>query len=161
MDGFARDLVSPSNCKSDYDASNAVVIQAYNGLVAYQPAYQASCLRDDEGRYCFANAVSNASAVRDSLPYFLPVGQPLPGGTRPTCDTCLQQAMSIFAGYSNNASQPLSRTYSSAADQMSISCGTSFLAVAAAPMKGAAATASASIPSTAALILMLIFYIFN
>ena len=52
MDGFARDLLSDANCQVDYANSNPQVLQAYNGLVAYEPLYQASCLRDDGGSYC-------------------------------------------------------------------------------------------------------------
>ena len=160
MDGWARELQLSSNCKTDYANSNAVIIQAYNGLVAYQPAFQASCLRDADGRYCFANAVSNVSSIRDSLPYYLPIGQELPGGTRPTCNQCLQDAMSSFAPFSNNASQPLSKTYSSAAQQISIACGKSFLSVAAVPLKAAAPTTSPPVTPTVTLLLMFIFYLF-
>jgi hypothetical protein len=87
MDGFARELMSPSACKSDLDSDTPLVIQAYNGLVAYPIAYTASCLRDSEGSYCFANAVTNTSSPTDSYPYYLPIGQDLPAGSRPTCNT--------------------------------------------------------------------------
>jgi hypothetical protein len=52
LDGFARELLLDTACKTDYNNDNPIVLQAYNGLVAYKPAYQASCLRDDEGKYC-------------------------------------------------------------------------------------------------------------
>jgi hypothetical protein len=52
MDGFARDLRQDANCAVDYTNDNPQVIQAYNGLLAYEPLYQASCLRDSEGSYC-------------------------------------------------------------------------------------------------------------
>jgi hypothetical protein len=45
-------MVLEDACKIDYHNDNPVVLQAYNGLVAYKPAYQASCLRDDKGSYC-------------------------------------------------------------------------------------------------------------
>lgn len=163
LDNFAHELVSASACKTDYTNDNPQVIQAYNGLVAYQPTYQASCLRDDEGNYCFANAVSNTSSTTDSYPYYLAIGQMLPGGARPTCNTCLQDAMSVFAYYGNNATQPISKTYSAAAQQISISCGQSFVNVTAAPLKGAAATTTtgASFTPTITLILMLILFFFH
>jgi hypothetical protein len=87
MDSFARELMTPSACKSDFDNDSPLVIQALNGLVAYPVAYSASCLRDQEGSYCFANAVSNMSSPTDSYPYYLPVGQELPAGSRPTCNS--------------------------------------------------------------------------
>jgi hypothetical protein len=87
MDSFARELMTPSACKTDFDSDSPLVIQALNGLVAYPVAYSASCLRDQEGSYCFANAVSNMSSPTDSYPYYLPVGQELPAGSRPTCNS--------------------------------------------------------------------------
>lgn len=161
LDGFARELVLTTACKTDYDNDNPMVLQAYNGLVAYQPAYQASCLRDSEGSYCFANAVSNTSSTTDAYPYYLPIGQELPGGSRPTCNSCLQQAMSVFSQYANNSTQPISKTYTTAAQQMSISCGSTFVNVTAAPLKGAASTTSASITPTLTLVLMFILFYFQ
>ncbi|KAJ4331507.1 hypothetical protein N0V95_009871 [Ascochyta clinopodiicola] len=52
LDGLARELLSDTACKTDYNNDNPIVLQAYNGLVAYKPSYQASCLRDDDGNYC-------------------------------------------------------------------------------------------------------------
>jgi hypothetical protein len=52
MNSLARELLSASACKADYDNNNAQVVQAYNGLIAYEPLYRASCLRDDDGSYC-------------------------------------------------------------------------------------------------------------
>lgn len=162
LDSFAVELLSEMACKADYDTDNPLVLQAYNGLVAYQPSYQASCLHDDEGNYCFANAVSNMSSPGDAYPYYLPIGQELPGGSRPTCNSCLQQAMGVFATYSNNATQPLSKTYTSAAQQISIACGSTFVNVTAAPLKGAASTTTTTtITPTISLILMFLLYFFQ
>ncbi|KAI4670063.1 uncharacterized protein J4E79_000343 [Alternaria viburni] len=162
LDNFAVELLSEMACKADYDTDNPLVLQAYNGLVAYQPSYQASCLHDDEGNYCFANAVSNMSSPGDAYPYYLPIGQELPGGSRPTCNSCLQQAMGVFATYSNNATQPLSKTYTSAAQQISIACGSTFVNVTAAPLKGAASTTTTTtITPTISLILMFLLYFFQ
>lgn len=52
LNNFARELLADTACKTDYNNDNPIVLQAYNGLVAYKPAYQASCLRDDAGAYC-------------------------------------------------------------------------------------------------------------
>jgi hypothetical protein len=87
MDGYARELITASACKADLDSNTPLVIQALNGLVAYPVAYTASCLRDSEGSYCFANAVSNTSSTTDSYPYYLPIGQELPAGSRPSCNS--------------------------------------------------------------------------
>ncbi|KAF9698957.1 hypothetical protein EKO04_003083 [Ascochyta lentis] len=162
LDGLARELLSDTACKTDYNNDNPIVLQAYNGLVAYKPSYQASCLRDDEGNYCFANAVSNSSSTTDSYPFYLPIGQELPGGARPTCNSCLQDTMAIYASFANNATQPLSKTYTSAAQQLSISCGSKFVNITAAPLKGAAAPASsASLTPALALTLMFVLFFFQ
>lgn len=52
MNTLAGELTSESACKVDYDNNNPQVVQAYNGLIAYEPLYQASCLRDDDGNFC-------------------------------------------------------------------------------------------------------------
>ncbi|RMZ72088.1 C6 transcription factor [Pyrenophora seminiperda CCB06] len=162
MDSFAIQLLKDTACKSDYKSDNPVVLQAYNGLIAYQPAYKASCLHDSGGNYCFADAVSNTSSPGDAYPYYLPIGQQLPGGSRPTCNSCLQQAMGVFAVYSNNATQPISKTYTSAAQQISIACGSNFVNVTAAPLKGAAApTMSTTFTPTITLFLMFVLFFFH
>lgn len=161
MDDFARELMSATACKTDLANDNPMVIQTVNGLIAYPVAYQASCLRDNEGSYCFANAVTNTTATTDSLPYYLTVGQELPGSSRPTCNSCLQDAMAVFAQYANNATQPISKTYATAAQQLSISCGRTFVNVTAAPLKGAATTTSTSLTPQLTLFLMFILFIFQ
>lgn len=69
--------------------------------------------------------------------------------------------MAVFAQYGNNVTQPISRTYSSAAQQLSISCGRSFVNVTAAPLKAAAPTTHASLTPTLTLLLMFILYFFH
>ncbi|PSN69969.1 hypothetical protein BS50DRAFT_489029 [Corynespora cassiicola Philippines] len=159
MNGLARELVSDGACRADYENDNPQVLQAYNGLIAYEPLYQASCLRDDQGSYCFANAVTNTSATTDSYPYYLPLGSPMPGGARPTCNSCLQDAMAIFSSFAGNSTQPISKTYDGAAGQIAISCGPNFVNRTATPLKGAAGPGpSASLTPTLTLITMLLVY---
>lgn len=89
MQASARELVTASACKADLATDNPIVIQALNGLVAYPVAFAASCLKDlndNDGSYCFANAVTNITSSTDSYPYYLPIGQELPAGSRPTCN---------------------------------------------------------------------------
>lgn len=52
MNALARELKSNEACGVDYNNNNAQAVQAYNGLIAYEPLYRASCLRDDSGNYC-------------------------------------------------------------------------------------------------------------
>ncbi|KAF2021866.1 hypothetical protein BU24DRAFT_430380 [Aaosphaeria arxii CBS 175.79] len=163
MNGLARELVQDSNCATDYSNDNPQVLQAYNGLIAYEPLYQASCLRDSEGSYCYANAVTNTSATTDSYPYYLPLGVDLPGGARPTCNSCLQNAMAIFSAFAGNTSQPISKTYNAGAQQIQVACGPQFVNKTATPQKGAAspALATASFAPTITLIAMIFVFLFQ
>jgi hypothetical protein len=52
MQSLATELKTASACMSDYDAENQLVMQAYNGLIAYPVMYQAACMQDDNGDYC-------------------------------------------------------------------------------------------------------------
>jgi hypothetical protein len=93
MQTSARELMAASACKTDLANDNPLVIQALNGLVAYPVVFAASCLKDvhsKTGSYCFANAVTNTSSTTDSYPFYLPVGQELPAGSRPTCNSVSQ-----------------------------------------------------------------------
>lgn len=127
MANLAKEIQSEDNCGADFQMQNPMVVQAYNGFVAYQPLYHAGCLTDSHGNYCFANAVTNASAPSSSYVYYLPLGVQLPGGTQPTCDTCLRNTMAIFATYASNSSQPLSTDYGTAAQQLDMTCGPRFV----------------------------------
>jgi hypothetical protein len=138
------------------------VVQAYNGLVSYEPMYLASCLKDDDGDYCYANAVTNTTSEGvDSIPFYLPLGVPMHSGARPTCNSCLQDEMAIFSQFAANATQPVSQTYSSAADAVSLYCGTAFVNVTAAPLKGAASTSTAAFTPAISLLIMFFFFVFQ
>lgn len=75
----------------------------------------------------FANAITNITSPSDSYPYYLPLGSSLPGGSRPTCNSCLQETMGAFSGFAGDQSLPLSRTYVDAARQINLGCGPSFV----------------------------------
>ena len=143
MSDLALEIQKDSACGADFQMRNPVVTQAYNGFLAYQPEYHAGCLTDSNGDYCFANAVTNASAPSSSYIYYLPLGVSLPGGTQPACDRCLQSTISMFATYAANSSQPLSTTYSSAAEQIDMICGPTF-AESSVPQTGSASTVFSS-----------------
>jgi hypothetical protein len=136
MNSLATQLRSNSNCGYDYADENALVMQAYNGLIAYSPLYQAGCLKDPQGNYCFANAITNTTSPSDSYVYFLPLGIALPGASRPTCSKCLQNTMNIFAGAASNLSQPVSTTYVAAAVQIDQGCGPTFANSTITPIRG-------------------------
>lgn len=52
MSRLAQDIRKQSNCGQDYTDQNPLVIQAYNGLIAYEPLYRAGCLKSATGSYC-------------------------------------------------------------------------------------------------------------
>ncbi|EMC94786.1 hypothetical protein BAUCODRAFT_56498, partial [Baudoinia panamericana UAMH 10762] len=127
MSWFAQQIQLQSNCGADLALQNPMVVQAFNGFLGYAPLYHAGCLTDTTGSYCFADAVLNQSAPSGSYVYYLPLGVQLPAGTRPTCNTCLQNTMSIFASAASNKSVPLSEDYTAAAQQVDIDCGPNFV----------------------------------
>lgn len=129
-----------TSCGNEYKAQNPKVLQAYDGFVAYEPVYKATCMKDTtSGGYCFANAVTNSSSPTSSYVYYLPLGLPLPAGTMPTCNTCLSNTMKAYAPYAGNASTPLSSVYGSAVGQMDVACGPTFVTEVP-TVKGAAAS---------------------
>ncbi|KAF1814910.1 hypothetical protein P152DRAFT_391388 [Eremomyces bilateralis CBS 781.70] len=127
MGQLGSQIRKTESCGADFNRENPLVLQAYRGLVSYQPLYQAGCLRDSSGNYCYANAITNASSSTDSYPYYLPLGMTMPGGARPTCNTCLESIMAIFANAAQNGTQPVSQTYASAAKQINLGCGPDFV----------------------------------
>ncbi|KAI9668686.1 MAG: hypothetical protein M1829_005299 [Trizodia sp. TS-e1964] len=127
MADLARQIQQDQNCGQDFRNQQPLVLQAYNGLVSYSPLYYAGCLKASNGNYCFANAATNASSPTDSYPYYLPLGIAMPGGSHPTCSTCLQNTMALFSNAASNASQPISQTYVQAAQLIDISCGPTFI----------------------------------
>jgi hypothetical protein len=158
MGSLANQLVSSDNCGADYSLQNPLVTQAHNGFIAYGPMYYAGCLNsstplnisdesasdsDISNPYCYAVAVLSPTAnSADSYIYSLPLGMPLPGGSRPTCDQCLKQTMAIFAAAASNATQPVSTDYSEAASLINSGCGPSFVnATAQSPPSGGPASA--------------------
>ncbi|KAK5948252.1 hypothetical protein OHC33_010686 [Knufia fluminis] len=126
MDKFADNLIAQGNCQDDYQRENPLVMQAYAGLKAYEPLYQATCLKDaSTEKYCFVEAMESSSAD-DSYPYYTGVGLALPQTSEPQCTTCLKQTMDIFAGYAEKQEQPLSETYLGCATRVNTGCGESF-----------------------------------
>ncbi|CAK7263410.1 hypothetical protein SEPCBS119000_000471 [Sporothrix epigloea] len=126
---LAANLTDSANCGRDYSLGNPIVVQAYLGMVAYQPLYAASCLTDPgTGAYCFANAITNLTTTANAYFYYLPLNNTLPtSGSPPTCNWCLQQTMTVFWSASANRHSPIANTYLSAAQQVDTICGAKFI----------------------------------
>jgi hypothetical protein len=129
MANLASELISDSTCGEDYRQQNPLVVQAYAGMMAFEPVYRATCLQDPTTKsYCFVEASTNSTNPADFYPYYTAIGLNLPPETAPTCSQCLRQTMQIFAGYAQSADQPLAKTYLPCASQVDASCGTGFAA---------------------------------
>ncbi|KIX92171.1 uncharacterized protein Z520_12164 [Fonsecaea multimorphosa CBS 102226] len=128
MSNLASQLIDNANCGQDYKQQNPLVSQAYAGFLAYEPIYRATCLKDQStGNYCFSEAITNSSNAADFYPYYTAVGLSMPQSARPTCSQCLKETMEIFAGYAENAAQPLAKTYLPCASQVDQGCGSGFV----------------------------------
>ncbi|KAL9097083.1 MAG: hypothetical protein Q9163_006386 [Psora crenata] len=154
ISSYALALRSNAGCAEDYNRQNPVVRQAYNGLLAYDVVYRATCLPaqpsesgNRSSEYCYTNAVTNLSSPTDAYVYYLALGVDLPGGSMPTCSPCLKETMESFATAAPNRTQPISWTYRDAAQMISLQCGPNFLnqsVTASANVKSAATTLPSS-----------------
>ncbi|TVY51171.1 hypothetical protein LCER1_G007470 [Lachnellula cervina] len=156
MTSFASNITQTSACSSDLSSKNPLIVSAQLGLQAYKPMYQASCLRNPStNAYCFADAITNSSNPSDSFIYHLPLNVTLPGGSMPTCNNCLQQAMAVFEAASSDRAGALASDYVPAAMQVNAICGPTFVnASLAAPIKSGAQSFSGS--NTGMLLLVLV-----
>jgi hypothetical protein len=128
MQALANNLTTSENCADDYADQNPTVLAAHTGLIAYMPLYTASCLKNPvTSSYCYADAVTNASSPTDSYVYYLALNTSLPGGSQPTCDSCLQNTMAVFDAAAASRSQPVASTYIAAAQQINVNCGPGFV----------------------------------
>ena len=128
MTSLATQMLSDSNCGQDYRDQNPLVEQAYAGLVAYEPIYNATCIKNPStGNYCFADAITNATNPSDSYPYYTALGIQLPGGITLSCNKCLQETMAIYALAATNKTQPVSVTYVNTAQVIDVNCGPTFV----------------------------------
>ncbi|KAF8581330.1 hypothetical protein K439DRAFT_1636274 [Ramaria rubella] len=90
-----------SVCKDDITAGNPVALQAQVGFESYTAMRTAACLSDaSTNSYCYTEAVA-ASPPADIYFYALPLGTPLPNGTKPSCSPCVQSVLAVYAQYVN------------------------------------------------------------
>ena len=130
MADFAEQLIKDTNCGQDFRNEQPLVLQAYNGLIAFEPVYRAICLKTaKDNQYCFSQAVSISQNPSDIYPYFTVVGLTLPSGSMPTCNACLKQTMQVFAEYAIRKEQPLAQTYLGCAQMVDGDCGAGYAAV--------------------------------
>jgi hypothetical protein len=127
MAAFASNITSSSACSSDMQTGNPLVNQAHLGLLAYKPLYTATCLKNQISKsYCFAEAITNASNPSDNYLYYLPLNISLPGGSQPTCNSCLQNTMAVYSAATSDRTSALASDYVDAAMQVNVNCGPTF-----------------------------------
>ncbi|KAJ6037334.1 hypothetical protein N7540_001613 [Penicillium herquei] len=146
MTGLAAEMIEQDNCGPDYNANNSVVTSAYQEMRAYEPVYQATCLKNSDTQdYCFVDAVTNTTAPNDYDVYFIPIGNPLTEGNL-TCNECLRETMYIYSQWATVDDQDLDSDYISSAKIVNEQCGTGF-----APINVTTGSFSVSTGSAAAL----------
>lgn len=62
-------------------------------------------------------------SLADAYSYYLPLGNTMPVGNRPSCSDCLKKSMAVYRSYASNTTQPLHDTYTTAAQQVNVACG--------------------------------------
>ncbi|EHK47957.1 hypothetical protein TRIATDRAFT_177340, partial [Trichoderma atroviride IMI 206040] len=128
MSQAATNLTMASNCKTEVEQNQTLVLQAYDGLLAYKTVYAATCLQNPtSSQYCFANAVTNLNTPSDAYLYFLPYGIALPGSSNPSCSWCTQQTMDIYYSASAVRSSLVAGVYQAAARQVNTLCGPNYV----------------------------------
>jgi hypothetical protein len=128
FDQAATNLTMANNCKTEVEQNQTLVLQAYDGLLAYRTLYAATCLQNPtSSQYCFANAVTNLNTPSDAYLYFLPYGLALPGSSNPSCSWCTQQTMDIFYSASADRKQLVAGVYQAAAHQVNTLCGPTYV----------------------------------
>ncbi|KAI0355968.1 hypothetical protein OH77DRAFT_1503903 [Trametes cingulata] len=121
-----------TQCKQDIAANNPIVQDAVAGLEAYTIMRTVGCqINPQTNTYCYIDA-AQSSHPSDLYLYELPLGLPLPNTTVPSCTTCVQSAMKVFAQEGGDAGdavkQALAKTYPAAAAVVNGACGAQFVA---------------------------------
>jgi hypothetical protein len=142
MSNYLTQIKEPAYCGTDYLAENPLVLQAVQGFSSYGVLFDASCLKDAEGDYCFADAITNASKAANTYPYYLPLGEALPQLNKIDCNDCVQRTMEIFANTTQDGDL-LSKSYETAAQQIDAKCGASWV-----PLKAKASSGAITISHT-------------
>ncbi|KAL7626761.1 hypothetical protein AAE478_003535 [Parahypoxylon ruwenzoriense] len=130
LNDLAEKLKLDENCGEDFERENALVIQAYKGMKAYEEIYGATCLTNpDTDAFCFANAVTNLTTASNVYLYNLPLNSSLPVKAFPACDYCTSETMKIYQSAAADRKKWIANTYVQAAEQINLECGAGFASV--------------------------------
>ncbi|KAI1144186.1 hypothetical protein F5Y05DRAFT_19981 [Hypoxylon sp. FL0543] len=157
LNDLADQLTSDDNCGEDYKKQNALVVQAYMGMKAYDEIYGATCLTNPEtATYCFVSAVTNLTTSSNVYLYNLPLNSSLPQTALPACDYCTNKTMQIYQSAAADRKKWIANTYVQAAQQIDSECGSNFVSTALpSPLPDNAASSMMQAPSL--LLLSLLF----
>lgn len=148
MTSYANQLKAGGTCGADYQKQNPYVLQAYDGFIAYDALYNASCAKAANGSNCFVNALTDSDSD-SSYVYYLPLGFSLPQGSKPTCNDCIKKTMDGWTAAATNVTTPIGAVYNPAVTQLNQVCGSNFVNQAVQPKKdpnaAPRATAAASL----------------
>ncbi|KAG9047228.1 hypothetical protein FS837_002750 [Tulasnella sp. UAMH 9824] len=129
MGWLASEIQKDTVCGKDLKDQNAMALEALNGFRNYQFMREAGCLINQRtNSYCFVDAVASSSPV-DFYFYTLPLGTPLPNKTTPSCSTCVESLMSIYATQAGNKTLDISKTYAKAAQKAIDVCGANYATI--------------------------------
>lgn len=129
MGWLASEIQKDTVCGKDLKDQNAMALEALNGFRNYQFMREAGCLINQRtNSYCFVDAVASSSPV-DFYFYTLPLGTPLPNKTTPSCSTCVESLMSIYATQAGNKTLDISKTYAGAASKAIDVCGANYASI--------------------------------
>lgn len=127
MTDLAGRLLSKDACGDDFKDGNSIVTDAYTNMVAYEPIYRTTCLKNPNTTdYCFVDAATNSDNSADYSVYFLPFDSSITNAPFPTCNKCLQASMDVFADFAEKDGQFLTRSYLPSAEGINNKCGSDF-----------------------------------
>ncbi|RPD61430.1 hypothetical protein L227DRAFT_68773 [Lentinus tigrinus ALCF2SS1-6] len=125
MGWFANQIQTA--CKKDIAAQNALVLDAVAGLNSYSMMREAACqINQETDTYCYVEA-TQSTHPSDLYLYQLPLGLALPNTTVPSCTSCVQSVMSVFAKEGTTNAE-LKETYAPASTIVNNACGDQFVA---------------------------------
>lgn len=154
MSNHVKTLKTQGGCGADLEAQNPNVMEAYQGFLAYESVYNATCLRSSQTNdYCFTDAVTNASSPTSSYIYYLPLGIGLPAGNMPACTQCTATTLNNYAAFAGNGTLPLSTVFADAVQEMDLACGPKFVTAAVPKVTGIAGRTRLSTELLTALLL--------
>ncbi|KAG8758711.1 hypothetical protein FRC14_007555 [Serendipita sp. 396] len=147
MQGWETEI--RQSCATELDQGHTLSWMALNGFRNYKMVRDVGCLRNlRSDTFCYVDSLV-ASPPADIYLYQLPLGTPLPGSSssssansaqstsaadgggsgvnvKPSCSSCSQSVMNIYAQYAGNSSLLISQTYPGAQRAVEAACGSGY-----------------------------------